>query len=296
MRAAFIVVTRGRKPPVASAKPATAPRRRRRPGRGHRRGDPGRTDRDRDVAGPRGRARARRPCCRRCRRASSAAAGARPTASRARRRAGARRPPAERRLEQVGQPGAVARRPVAGAGGVAAVGGRLGAGARRGARSSVVVREQHAARPARRASGSWSRSQRSLVTVNDATRTLPDQLGTGLGAAQLRRPARPRRSPSGCRSTAARRAPARRRRRGRPCRAAGRRRRPRRPGRAGPPCASSSAPSQARGSTSVPAGWAARRSSATTLPSSASTRTALDDCVEESIPRTNGTTPYLYDS
>ena len=44
------------------------------------------------------------------------------------------------------------------------------------------------------------------------------------------------------------------------------------------------AASQARGSTSVPAGCGAVRCS-TTVPSAASTRSALVDCVEESTPR-----------
>ena len=64
---AFSVHTSGRKRPVASAKPATAPVGSAVGDVAHRVDGARRAERDRDVARLQRRARARRPCCRRCR-------------------------------------------------------------------------------------------------------------------------------------------------------------------------------------------------------------------------------------
>ena len=93
-------------------------------------------------------------------------------------------------LARSGRQLALVGREVAGAGGVAAVGERGRCRARTGggrrSRAGAAPRP-----PARRASGSWSRSQRSLVTVNEATSTLPIAVGARLRAAELLRSARP---------------------------------------------------------------------------------------------------------
>ena len=86
-----------------------------------------------------------------------------------------------------------------------------------------VVRQAHRGRTRPALSGSCSASQRSLVTVNEATGTLPVALAPSSAGRRARRPGRRPRRPSGCRSTAAPAGRPRRRRRGRPCRAAGRR-------------------------------------------------------------------------
>ena len=234
-RAALSVHTSGRKRPVASAKPATMPGRRRRRARRLTADDhAGGADRDDHVARPGAQTRARRAALSPVPGAEQRAAPAvRPAASAGRRAPAAARGAApERELEQVGAVLAGRRRPVAGAAGVAAVGAPASSQvrcARRAARSAS--RAAGTPRPcARRCSGSCSASQRSLVTVNDATGTDADRLGPGAppAAAELVDQVARRRRPSGCRSTAAPAARPRRRRRGRPCRAAGRRRRSRR--------------------------------------------------------------------
>ena len=141
------------------------------------------------------------------------------------------------------------------------------------------------------------RSQRSLVTVKDATGTMPtasahaaappelgDQVGGGVGGAGVVPQQR-------------RRGPPRRRRRGRPCRAAG-------PPTAtaatssSPPASASAACSavhHASGSTSVPSGCAPRPCR-TNSPVSASRTTTLHDWVEESTPATSVTRPTVRSS
>ena len=121
----------------------------------------------------------------------------------------------------------VRRRPVAGAAGVAPVGGQGVRGRRhRPAPGQPVVGQADGGRSARRPPARGRRSQRSLVTVKEATGTEPvasaqargpplgDQVGGGSGA-------------SGCRSRAGPGGPPGRPRPGRPCRAAGPRPRPR---------------------------------------------------------------------
>ena len=108
----------------------------------------------------------------------------------------------KRQLEQVGPVGPGRRRPVAGAGGVAAVGDeRVDAGDPASRQVSQSCGRQTAA-VRRAASGSCSASQRSLVTVNDATGTLPTASAHAPGR-PARRPGRRPPGPSGCRSTAA---------------------------------------------------------------------------------------------
>ena len=182
----------------------------------------------------------RRPCCRPCRGRSAALAVPADHLAGRRRCGGAGRRGRAPRSSEVGQPGVVRGRPVAGAGGVAAVGGGLGA-ATGELPGEVVVGEQHVGGCGRRASGSWSRIQRSLVTVYDASKHAAGQLGAARPGHPAPRPGRRPRRRCGRRSRAARRGRGHRARRGPPCRAAARRRRPPRRGRAGPAVASSSA-------------------------------------------------------
>ena len=279
---------------MASAKPATVPVASRTAARGDRGDHPGRADGDDDVARAGAQARGRRRRCRRRRRQVTAPDGrrARPPspgrATRGQQRASA--PKAQ--LEQVAAVVAGLGRPVAGAAGVAAVGGErrqaVGAAASRQV-SQSWGRQTAAVRAA--LSGSCSASQRSLVTVKEATGTTPTASAQACGAAQLVDQVGGGARPSGCRSTAAPGAPRapRSSRQTMPCcwpptasaatssspPAVGDAVCERRPPRVGV------APRCRRGARRAPRG----RSS----PVSASRTTTLQDWVEESIPATSVT-------
>ena len=179
-RPALIVHTSGRNRPVASAKPATAPVGVGGRHRADRERRARRADRDGHVARVAGRARARRPCCRRCPADSAAPQAVRPTTSAGRGHPRQRdRRARGRRSARSGSQRAVRGGEVAGARGVAAVGDRLGRPVPPSARppspgARSASRAAAAPAPARcGAAGSWSASQRSLVTVNEAAGTLP---------------------------------------------------------------------------------------------------------------------------
>ena len=283
-----MVVTIGRKPPLASANPVTTPVPSATGGRAHRRGHAGGADRDEHVAGLRAPCRGRHPCCRRCRRPRRRRPASAPaTAPGATSRGSATAWPRACSARS-GRQAPVAGGEVAGAGGVAAVGERRRCRARSGGGETK----------------SWgSSTRRTRAAALGLVVAQPAQLGGGEGGDQdaadrvragLRSahlgdevaggPGRPGVVPQ--QGVADRR---RRPRRGRPCRAAG------------PPTATASArssrPSVAVVDGAQPgprvdlgAGRVGRRTgSRRRVPSSASTRSALVDWVEESMPRTRAT-------
>ena len=232
-RPALTVQTRGRNRPVASAKPATAPGRRR-PGGGDRERGARGADGHGQLAGLQAEARARRPCCRPCPGPARRRRRSRPTisAGRATRGSAGSWPSAAAATSGSQRPG---RGEVAGAGRVAAVGDRVGGAAAREGASREVSQSCGSSTRADPAalSGSWSASQRSLVTVNEALGHAAQVCWPTRRGRRARRSARRRHGPSAGHSTAARAGSPRPPRPARPCRAAGRPRRSRRPGPAG---------------------------------------------------------------
>ena len=193
---------------------------------------------------------------------------------------------AERPREQVGPVRAARRRPVAGAGGVAAVGDEPDAG--RGAgpedlRRQPVVRQHHVLRPLGEV-GLVLGEPAQLRHGDAGQRHGAHGVGPGLRDRRAPGPARPRRRPSGCRSTATLFERPRGPRRERPSRAAGRRRRWRARRRAARPTSPPrTRPTRRPGRPRCRPG-ATARPSRTISPVPASQTTTLVDWVDESTP------------
>ena len=199
---ALSVQTSGRKRPVASAKPHTRPVGSLSRHLAHREHGARRAERDRDVARLAARARARPPCCRRCRaRRSCRRNGGRwsvgPTTS------GRRRAQSMSRVDDLEEVEALLARPPA-------TSSRCRTRRRGRSRSAPVsrhvepvVREQHAPRRGRSASGSVRCSHDSFVIVNDGDRDRPARRRpTPSRRRRAARRASRRRPPTRCRSRA----------------------------------------------------------------------------------------------